>query len=231
MEDFIGTVPEQTALNNCLDNADPFVCGLIRRDPVNGRLAGNEDAFVIATNVNTGSIETSGIDLAATYDIDVGRWGSLRVNYVATYLDTLEKVPLPGEATIACSGFFSPNSANCGVSSPEYRHQMPITWNTPWSDLSAQLTWRHFGGADLLGTDGEVEAERLGARDYIDLAARGTIMEGIEFRIGINNIFDRQPPVSNKVGGAGGSFGTGNTFPGVYDALGRFMFLGTTLTF
>ena len=26
-------------------------------------------------------------------------------------------------------------------------------------------------------------------------------------------------------------FGTGNTFPGVYDALGRFMFVGTTLTF
>ncbi len=231
LEDAIGTVPETTALNNCLDTGDSFFCGLIQRDPLNGSLRGNENAFIIATNVNTGSIETSGIDVAATYDFDIGRWGGMRINYIATYVDTLEKVALPGEASFECAGFFSPNSANCGVSSPEYRHQLPVTWFTPWSDISAQLTWRHFGGADLLGTDGEVDADRLGARDYIDLAARGMIMDGIQFRIGINNIFDRQPPVSNQVGGAGGSFGTGNTFPGVYDALGRFMFVGTTLTF
>lgn len=231
VEDFIGTVPEQTALGNCLDDGDPFFCDLIQRDPNNGRLWGNENAFITATNVNTGSIETSGVDLAATYGFDIGRWGSVRVNYVATYLDTLEKVPLPGEPAIECAGFFSANRAQCGVSSPEYRHQMPITWNTPWSDFSAQLTWRYFGGADQFDTDGNTEASRLGARQYFDLSARGVIMEGIDFRLGVNNLFDRQPPLSNQVGGAGGSFGTGNTFPGVYDALGRFLFVGTTLTF
>ncbi|MFN2329159.1 MAG: TonB-dependent receptor domain-containing protein [Chromatocurvus sp.] len=231
VEDFIGTVPEQTALNNCLDTGDAFFCGLIERDPNNGRLWGNEDAFITATNVNTGSLETAGVDVSATYGFDVGRWGSVRVNYIATFLDTLEKVPLPGEPAIDCVGFFSSNRAQCGVSSPEYRHQLPIIWTTPWNDITARVSWRHFGGSDLLGTDGNVEAERLGARDYIDLAARGTIMNGIEFRLGINNVFDRQPPLSNQVGGAGGSFGTGNTFPGVYDALGRFMFVGTTLTF
>jgi outer membrane receptor protein involved in Fe transport len=231
VEDFIATVPEQTALNNCLDTGDTFFCSLIQRDPNNGRLWGNENAFITATNVNTGSLETSGVDVSATYGFDMGKWGSLRVNYIATFLDTLEKVPLPGEPAIDCVGFFSSNRAQCGVSSPEYRHQMPVIWNTPWNDITARVSWRHFGGADLLGTGGNVEAERLGARDYFDVALRGTIMEGIEFRAGINNILDRQPPLSNQVGGAGGSFGTGNTFPGVYDALGRFMFVGTTFTF
>ena len=84
---------------------------------------------------------------------------------------------------------------------------------------------------DLLGTDGVATSERLAARDYFDLSASAVLMDGLELRVGINNIFDRQPPLSNQVGGAGGSYGTGNTFPGVYDALGRFMFVGTTLTF
>jgi len=231
VEDFIATVPEQTALNNCLDNGDQFFCGLIQRDPVNGRLWGNENAFIKATNVNTGSLETSGFDISAAYGFDIGDLGSVRVNYIATVLDTLEKVPLPGEQAIDCVDYFSSNRAQCGVSSPEYRHQMPIIWTTPWNDIDARLTWRHFGEVDLLGTDGEATSERLAARDYFDLSASGMIMEGMEIRIGVNNIFDRQPPLSNQVGGAGGSFGTGNTFPGVYDALGRFMFIGTTLTF
>ena len=50
----------------------------------------------------------------------------------------------------------------------------------------------------------------------------------LNFRIGMTNIFNIQPPV---VGGAAGSSGTnsGNTFPNVYDALGRTYFAGVTL--
>lgn len=231
VDDFIGTVPEQISLNNCLDTGDPFFCSLIRRDPVNGRLSGNENAYVIATNVNTGSLETAGWDVSASYGFEIGGYGSLTVDYVATFLDTLEKVPLPGEPAFECAGYFSPTNAQCGVSSPEYRHRMPITWQTDWNDLSAQLTWRYFGSADLFGTNGDTLISQLDARNYIDLSLRATLFDDIDFRFGINNLLDKQPPVSNQVGGAGGSYGTGNTFPGVYDALGRFLFVGTTVTF
>lgn len=232
VDDFIGTVPEQISLNNCLDTGDPFFCSLIVRDPVNGRLSGNENAFVIATNVNTGSLETSGFDVVATYDFEIDGWGSVTVDYAATYLDTLEKVPLPGEPAFECAGFFSPQRAQCGVSSPTYRHRLPITWQSTWNnDFSAQLAWRHFGGVDQFGTNGDTLISSLGSRNYIDLSLRATMLDYVDVRFGVNNLFDKQPPVSNQVGGAGGSFGTGNTFPGVYDALGRFLFLGGTITF
>ena len=234
VDDFIGTVPESISINNCLDTGDPFFCGLIRRDPVNGLLAGNENAYVIATNVNTGSLKTSGFDILGTYEFDLsdGNWGSFRVDYTATLLDSLEKVPLPGEPAFECAGFFSPTRAECGVSSPEYRHRIPMTWFTPWNNnLSAQLVWRYFGEAKQFGTNGDTRISKLDSVNYFDLSVRATVMEFVDFRLGINNLFDEQPPVSTEVGGAGGSFGTGNTFPGVYDALGRFMFAGVTLTF
>ncbi|MEO1201743.1 MAG: TonB-dependent receptor [Pseudomonadota bacterium] len=233
VDDFIGTVPESISLDNCLDNNDPFFCSLIVRDPVTGALAGNENAFVIATNVNTGSLKTSGFDILGTYEFDVsdGNYGSMRIDYMGTVLDSLEKVPLPGEPAFECAGFFSPTRAECGVSSPEYRHRVPVTWYTPWSDMSAQLVWRYFGEATQFGTDGDTRTSKLDAVSYFDLNLSATVLDFVDLRIGINNLFDEQPPLSTEVGGAGGSFGTGNTFPGVYDALGRFMFVGTTVTF
>jgi len=57
----------------------------------------------------------------------------------------------------------------------------------------------------------------------------------VELRGGINNVMDKDPPAiaagllssfSN-----GSSFGNGNTYPGVYDAMGRMLFVGATVQF
>jgi outer membrane receptor protein involved in Fe transport len=231
VEDFIGTVPEQISLDNCMDNNDPFFCGLIQRNPVNGLLNGSENAYIIATNVNTGSLKTSGFDILGSYEFETNSLGGFRIDYMGTILDSFEKVPMPGEPAFECAGVFSPTRAECGVSSPEYRHRVPMTWYTPWSDVSVQLVWRYFGEVDQFGTNGDTLVSKLDAVNYIDLSARATVFDFVDLRIGINNLFDETVPVSTEVGGAGGSFGTGNTFPGVYDALGRFLFLGGTVTF
>lgn len=51
--------------------------------------------------------------------------------------------------------------------------------------------------------------------------------ENISVRFGINNILDRDPPLSASVG----TTGNGNTYPQTYDALGRYMFVGATIDF
>jgi len=50
------------------------------------------------------------------------------------------------------------------------------------------------------------------------------------FRVGVNNVFDKDPPV---IGGSNlpGVAGNGNTFPQVYDSLGRFIFGQLTVQF
>ena len=68
----------------------------------------------------------------------------------------------------------------------------------------------------------------LGRRDYIDLAASWAFSKQITVRAGVNNLFDKDPPISSLVGAG---FGNGNTFPQVYDALGRKIFAGVVVKF
>ncbi|MGA7713187.1 MAG: hypothetical protein WCA81_14880, partial [Rhizomicrobium sp.] len=70
----------------------------------------------------------------------------------------------------------------------------------------------------------------LAAYDYFDIAANTEVSKGIELRFGINNLFDKDPPVidSASYGVSGAPFGNGNTYPGVYDAMGRTLFVGLT---
>lgn len=230
VEDFIGSVPEEEALNQCLTTADEFFCGLINRGS-NGELWASDEAFVVATKLNTGSLETSGIDVSANYAFDIGSYGSLRVDYLATFLHSLDKEPLPGLDIIECAGYFASTNASCGTSKPEYRHNIPVTWTTPWGDLTARATWRHIGSVDLIGSTTSNANTVLDARDYLDVSLRATVREGVGVRFGVNNLFDKNPPVSTNVGSAGGSFGNGNTFPQAYDALGRYIFAGVNVKF
>ena len=48
---------------------------------------------------------------------------------------------------------------------------------------------------------------------------------------GVNNLLDKDPPLLSSGGLTSGITGplNGNTFPGVYDPLGRYIFVGGTL--
>jgi outer membrane receptor protein involved in Fe transport len=62
---------------------------------------------------------------------------------------------------------------------------------------------------------------------YLDLSANWNVNEKLAVRAGINNIFDRDPPlIDNAIAGTG----TPNTYP-TYDLLGRHMFVGLTARF
>ena len=64
----------------------------------------------------------------------------------------------------------------------------------------------------------------------MDLSAAVKLMDKMTFRVGVNNVFDKDPPI---IGGSNlpSIAGNGNTFPQVYDALGRFMFAQLTMQF
>jgi outer membrane receptor protein involved in Fe transport len=49
-------------------------------------------------------------------------------------------------------------------------------------------------------------------------------------RMGVNNLFDKDPPIVLAGHGPSGQL-NGNTFPQVYDALGRYLFLNVTQSF
>ena len=240
VEDLVGSVNPNLSLGNCLASGDPFFCGLVQRDTF-GSLWQGEQGFFRRFNVNTGSLETSGIDLTVNYRMDLiglgaGDIGGLAVNLVGTYLDSYRTVPLPDSPDsdiYECKGLYA---GLCGRPRPEWRHKFLTIWQSPWAfDLA--LTWRYVSSVKiaqtssqpaLSGSFAEVNRE-LGSRSYFDLAASYSVRDDFVLRAGVNNIFDRDPPLTTTAAIEDG--GNGNTYPQFYDATGRYLFVSATIDF
>ncbi|MCK9194111.1 MAG: hypothetical protein M0P19_09605, partial [Nevskia sp.] len=72
---------------------------------------------------------------------------------------------------------------------------------------------------------------------YVDLSGTYTLPtrdRNISLRFGISNVGGQQPPIvssNNPNPISSPPFGNGNTFPAIYDSLGRVAFLGVTANF
>ncbi len=51
------------------------------------------------------------------------------------------------------------------------------------------------------------------------------------FRVGVNNVADKEPPLVGSSAGGTNALYNGNTYPGIYDPLGRYLFAGFTADF
>jgi iron complex outermembrane receptor protein len=237
VDNLISQIGALNILDACYNANNLAVCSLIERDGPTGSLWLN-DGNVVDLNTNIGGLETSGIDFNANYGVDLEDWGagsygSLQFAFVGTLLQSLETDTGLGFANSVydCAGFFA---NQCGVPNPEWRHRARMTWVTPWEvDISA--TWRHFGEVEIadLGPDGSLNnsPDRLDkfleAQNYLDLAATWQVRDTITVRAGVNNVLDDDPPLSYSVG----TTGNNNTYPQLYDALGRYFFFGITANF
>ena len=246
-----GIASPNTILTSCLGSASSPDCALIHRDPVNGSLY-TPQSYVSQVSINAGYIATDGIDFSAAYHMTLPDWihgasaGSLAWQFDGTWTDHLTAQPTPGGGTYDCAGLYG---ANCSTQfgspvTPHFKSTARITWNTPWK-LSASLQWRYIGpvSLDMLSTNpllnnanlylGDPADARLHAYNYFDLAFTFKVKDGLILRAGCNNLFDIDPPVvdANNIGISGPPYGNGNTFPGVYDSLGRQVFVGLTANF
>ncbi len=223
-----------TVLRECYENGN--LCELINRDPNTGSLWLGTNGFVNNQILNTGSIAVEGIDLGVNYRYDLGDWGMLNTELVGAYnLDeTVE--PVPGGDTYNCEGRYG---LACGVPKPDWRHKLRTRWATPYHGIEASLAWRFIGGVSAdsatnppdpdTGLPTAPPAERsLASRSYIDLGAT-LPYDRFMFRVGLNNLLDKDPPVIGD--SLPGVVGNGNTFPQIYDALGRYVFVGVTAEF
>jgi outer membrane receptor protein involved in Fe transport len=63
---------------------------------------------------------------------------------------------------------------------------------------------------------------------YVDFAASAAVTEKVTMRVGVNNAFDKDPPLTASTGG---QTSNGAFFAGMYDSLGRYMYVGATARF
>jgi outer membrane receptor protein involved in Fe transport len=220
---------ETNIINECaLDNVD---CNLIHRGVGTGSLWLAPTDFVTDTVQNAGSLKTTGLDFAFDYrfsfrDLGLPDYGGLDFNFLGTYTSIYEFQVLPGSAPISCLGKFGDicaGSPTLGEPLPYWKSKARLTWTTPLHGLQASLDWRYIGGVNIdSGATGSAD-DHIPSYSYFDLSAQYRVKDRYTFRIGVNNIFDIQPPLIGA-GEIPATVGNGNTFPQVYDALGRYIF-------
>jgi iron complex outermembrane receptor protein len=228
LDDAIGVVPQPLILQNCL-RAGLF-CDQIHRDS-GGTLWRN--GFIGGITTNTGKLDTDGIDVTVNWNQPIQDWGSVGVSLVGTYVNSYKFTI--GAISADCVGFYG---TICGNPNPAWRSKLRTTWNTPWFNTALALTWRFFDSVALDATSSNPALAtpyfppdaKLPTQNYIDLAGSWNIDKNFSVYAGCNNIFDQDPPILSSAI-AGPPYGNGNTFPQVYDTLGRQLFVQITAKF
>jgi iron complex outermembrane recepter protein len=238
IEDAIQNPNADFSLLLCALNGDPSTCSRIQRDP-DGSLWESNAGFIVDTFENIGEISTSGIDFDVSYQVEIGNAGRLGFDFVGTLVRSLEFTPQTG-VTYDCAGLYG---SVCLVPAPEWRHKLDATWRTPWSGVDVTLSWRYFDAVQrdaedsneflsFLGTATGVlpTDSELGSRSYIDLTGSITLADKYMLRVGVNNLFDKDPPLNGSDSCPTGPC-NGNTWPQMYDTLGRQVFALVTIDF
>jgi iron complex outermembrane receptor protein len=237
--DLKGAIEEigaQRIMDTCVATGDPLFCDRIHRD-ANGSLWLSPAGFIDDTNANIGALKVRGIDVSASYTRDLGRFGSANAELIGSRL--LRTVIDNGGLSTPydCAGLYG---YPCDSPLPKWRHTARLTWR-PRGAATISLHWRHVGRIPLAALDPEFGIVQdvsplethIGARDYFDVTALLKIKRHA-LRFGVRNIFDRKPPLVTSgnpacfslVGGC-----NGNTFPQLYDPLGRYFFAGATVNY
>lgn len=209
------TILEQCGLYNVL-------CENIIRSP-SGNLWQGTLGYVSDTTLNLGENQWEGIDLAFNWAMD-SLGGTWTTNVIGTYMMTKEITPLPADpnSSYDCVGIIS---TRC-FPTPDWRHTASVQYDSnEWWSVTAR--WRYFHGVDYDGTaDLIAQDEMSAAQNYFDLSAVFRFMENHDITLGVNNIFDEEPPM------VGGTLTTNaNTIAGFYDTLGRYLFAQATFRF
>ncbi len=220
-------------INECLSTGNASVCSLIHRDSL-GSLWILPTGYIEDTSLNVGSLSTKGIDVQANYAVEIGAH-KLAFNLVGTHLKELKQQLLPTRPAFECVGLYGPT---CGVVAPKWRHSLRTDWTTPWRGLDVSLTWRYFQSVDLETTSsdpqlaGDVPAtdRHFGSRSYLDLTGAIRFADNYTFRLGINNLLDKDPPLVGADNCPAGPC-NGNAWAQTYDVLGRQWFATFTIDF
>ena len=173
-------------------------------------------------------------DAAVTWTADFGP-GALNINTVATFLDRFEMQDNPSEPIIEAAGTLAGTTPS-DVGQFDYR--IVTTFSYAFGNSQIGLGWRHYPSIkdDDAARDPNTRILPVASYDIFNLFGTYQINDRMEFRGGIDNLLDEEPPV---VGGDPGSVALGlpsdnnlgDTNASFYDVLGRRYYIALQMNF
>jgi iron complex outermembrane receptor protein len=238
--DYISSLNAQQIVSGCFGGQSDL-CGLIVRNTITGELTGSVEAGVEERLINVAQLKTSGIDVTTDYKFRFSHDSSLTLAMAGTYIlnwnfyNAGAVTSCAGHYGNACS-FLDSGTGPQGAPMPKWKHIVSATYqNGPFTFYGA---WRLIGSVTEDPVDFAANAVagtplavyRVPSYSYFDATAGFDVTENYKLRIGVKNMFNIDPPI---VGGNSASTGvnSGNTFPTVYDPLGRTFFASLGIKF
>ena len=225
-----GTTPNAAAVAI----ANTQFCRNVPRNTQNGGL-GN----VTVTYVNNGRFQVEGVDAQLDWGMDVGP-GSLNLNVLFNYLIDFKSSALPTDPLIDYVGTFG--TGQNGLQAGAYEYRAFSTLNYSVGPARIGLQWQYFPAVEDTGEAQFGPNATTGAPSYSIFALNGgyALTDNLNLRFGVENLFDKRPPLTgvntantNPMGTGnlpGGALGSG-LGGGVYDLQGRRFFVGANVRF
>lgn len=232
INDYIGTFGSQEILDACYTAGIQSACDKVIR--VGGNLV-NPGSGLEEYTTNLDYLQAEGIEIAASFGVDIGNAGSLNFNtYINKYL-TQESLSSAVSPVIDCKGRYG---NQCGNPLPEISWVTSVGWAKGPVDLT--LHWRHLGKTEIETAqidpdqDGNEDVfkqfQSIDAFDYFDLTGSYSPVDWMSVRFSVYNLTEEDPPVVGNEA-ADTRSNSGNTFPSVYEVLGRTYALGVHFRF
>ena len=188
---------------------------------------------VQVTYANNGEFRVSGIDVQLDWGFDVGP-GAVNLNVLANYLLTFESSSLiaaDGTELLPIRDYVgSFGTGENGLQGNNYEYRILTTLGYSWGPAYLGLQWQHLPSID------PVAPPNTGYPSYnlFSLQGRYSITDDINLRFGVDNLFNKAPPLGNFNPTADPSLGQlrgGSYNSTFYDTNGRRFYFGANLRF
>jgi len=213
----------QAIMDRCIDSRDATACASYTRND-RGQIVRFEDILA-----NLGTINTSGWDFNAHWLLPETGWGQLGFDWKATWVTRYELINESGQAEPKGPGIEVSDS-----SIPEWSSTLTTNWdfhnwNVNWTMRYIDRLRESCAGANgfAICTDSVADQHWLGATTYHDAQISWRTdawMKGVKVSVGVNNVFDKNPPICLSC--------TLNGYdPGTYDLPGRYTYAKLSMDF
>ncbi len=218
----IGVIDPQISANECLATGAPEFCDNVHRNASTGLITSVDDL-----QLNTGSDFVKGLDFEGRYAYDfdaIGNGGLITADVKWSHKLKQQRVPYPGADAINEVGQVSAYASGRLGSGFRDTVYTAITLGNDNFTLSYNVQYL----SPLVEDNMDPESGRIGAYWYHGARASFKVQKKFEFYVGVNNIFDKQPPVTqdNTL-----QFPGTNTIADTYDLVGREFFAGFNAKF